>query len=115
MNEWDMTPEQLDTLVKQEQLEILANENKELYTEIQDCSYKFSDEVHDFVEVNAIGWDGNVSNHDLNLDNSYLIFRLGENDYYIERYVRCERVSLELAGHSYAEALKKLKQSINIL
>lgn len=112
MNEWDMTPEQLDTLVKQEQLEVMANENKELYTEVDDCSYKFSDEVHDFVQVAAIDAEGK---YDLNLDNSYLIFRLSTNDYYIERYTRCERVSLELVGHSYEEALRKLKQLVNIV
>lgn len=112
MNEWDMTPEQLDTLVKQEQIEIMADENKCLYTEVDDCSYKFSNEVHDFVQVDFVRPDGEF---ELNLDNSYLIFRLGENDYYLERYVRCERVSLELVGHSYDEALNKLKSLIEIV
>lgn len=112
MNEWDMTPEQLDTLFKQEQLEITADENKCLYTEVDDCSYKFSDEVHDFVQVDFVRPDGKF---ELNLDNSYLIFRLNTNDYYIERYAGCERVSLELAGHSYDEALDKLKSLIKIV
>lgn len=77
-----------------------------VFKEVHDTIYEFSDEVHDFVEID----DG-----ELNYDNNYLIFKLNEDEWYIEKYENCSRVYLERIGSSYEEALTKLKLIVDIV
>lgn len=83
---------------------------KPRYKEINDnCYYKFTREAHVFVEIDETMSEG------INWDNNYLVFVLDFNDWYIEEYKGCERVSLKLSGHSYEEVLANLQKIISII